>query len=144
MKIFLCSTSYDLEDLRAMIVSRFGKQHEFIHFEDAAFPARRGLHSHDHCIEAVKQAEVVVCIIDKRYGAKYRGARLQDFPNQEVVFKATVGKAEKTVKETITSRELSISWCELITAYGLGLYVITFARQRTLDEKASLSDKTFG
>ena len=137
MKIFLCSTSFDLEDLRALAVDRFGAKHKFIYFEDGAFPSRPGLHSHDQCIEAVKQAEVVLCIIDKRYGGKYRGTRRIDFPAQEVIFKATVGDSEKTVKEIVPAKGLSITWCELITAYGLDKFVITFARQRTLDEKAT-------
>lgn len=137
MKIFICSTSFDLEDLRALIVDRFSGKHEFIHFEDAAFPSRRGLHSHDQCIEAVKQADVVLCIVDKRYGGKYHGARAADFPNQEVIFKARIGGVEKVVKEVVPTKALSISWCELLTAYREQKYVITFARKRTMDEKAT-------
>ncbi len=120
-----------------MIVGRFGKKFEFVHFEDAAFPSRRGLHSHDQCIEAAKQADIVVCIIDRRYGGTYHGARPADFPPQEVKFKATLRGGQKTITEIVPTKELSICWCELIAAYGLGKYIITFARQRTLDEKAT-------
>jgi hypothetical protein len=137
MKIFLCSTSFDLEDLRALAVDRFGDKHEFIHFEDAAFASRRGLHSHDQCIEAVKQTDVVVCIIDRRYGGHYRGKNVAGFPEQSVTFKATVGTEEKTVETKIATKDLSISWCELLTAFQEQKYVITFARKRTLDEKAT-------
>jgi hypothetical protein len=137
MKIFLCSTSFDLEDLRALAVDRFGDKHEFIHFEDAAFPSRRGLHSHDQCIEAVTQADVVICIIDRRYGGHYRGKNIDGFPEQSVKFKATVGKEKKTVETKIATKDLSISWCELLTAFQEQKYVITFARKRTLDEKAT-------
>ena len=137
MKIFLCSTSFDLEDLRALAVDRFGDKHEFIHFEDAAFPSRRGLHSHDQCIQAVKQADVVVCIVDRRYGGHYRGTNSAGFPEQSVKFKATVGKKEKTMEVKIPTNDLSISWCELLTAFQEQKYVITFARKRTLDEKAT-------
>ena len=137
MKVFLCSTSRDLEDLRALIVDRFGAEHEFIHFEDAAFPSRRGLHSHDQCIEAVKQAEVVICIIDRRYGGRYHGDRPGDFPRQSVEIRGTFGRKSKRVEVVVPTAELSISWCELIAAYGDGKYVITFARQRALDEKAT-------
>jgi len=126
-----------LEDLRALAVDRFGDKHEFIHFEDAAFPSRRGLHSHDQCIEAVKQADIVLCIVDKRYGGKYRGARAADFPDQKVAFKARVGGIEKVVKEVVPTKALSITWCELLTAYREQKYVITFARKRTIDEKAT-------
>ncbi|PTX96180.1 hypothetical protein DB345_10300 [Spartobacteria bacterium LR76] len=137
MKIFLCSTSFDLEDLRALAVNRFGDRHEFIHFEDAAFPSRRGLHSHDQCIEAVKQADVVVCIIDRRYGGHYRGKNSAAFPEQSLKFKVTVGTEKKTVETKIATKDLSISWCELLTAFEAEKYVITFARRRTLDEKAT-------
>jgi hypothetical protein len=129
MKIFLCSTSFDLEDLRALAVDRFGRRHEFIHFEDAAFASRRGLHSHDQCIEAVKQADVIVCIIDKRYGGKYAGTRATDFP--DVSFEV------KGAPLQVPTADLSITWCELITAYKAEKYVITFARKRTWDEKAT-------
>lgn len=131
LKIFLCSTSFDLEDLRALVVDRFGKKHEFVHFEDAAFPSRRGLHSHDQCIEAVNQANVVICIIDRRYGGRYHGDRKADFP--QVSFK--VGKEKHPV--VVPTEDLSISWCELLTAYRKEKYVITFARRRTMDEKAT-------
>jgi hypothetical protein len=137
MKVFLCSTSYDLEDIRAMIVQRFGKKHEFIYFEAGGFPKWRGLHSHDQCIEAVKEADVVLCIIDKRYGGRYRGANAAHFPDQEVSFQATVGKMQQRVDLVVPTKDLSVSWCELITAYRFGHAVITFARQRTWDEKAT-------
>ena len=80
-------------------------------------------------------ADVVLCIVDKRYGGKYRGTKPADFPAQEVIFKATVGDSEKIVKEVVPAKGLSITWCELITAYGLGKFVITFARQRTSMKK---------
>lgn len=137
MKIFLCSTSFDLEDLRALVVDRFRDKHEFIHFENAAFPSRRGLHSHDQCIESVKQADVVICIIDRRYGGSYRGTMAYDFPEQAVKFKGTITGVEQTVEVKIPTKDLSISWCELLTAYREEKYVITFARKRTLDEKAT-------
>jgi hypothetical protein len=126
MKIFLCSTSFDLEDLRALAVERFGGKHEFVHFEDAAFPSRRGLHSHDQCIEAVRLADVVLCVIDRRYGGRYQGTQKANFP--DISF--NVGK--QNVPIVVTTADLSISWCELITAYNQGKYVITFARRRTL------------
>lgn len=137
MKIFLCSTSFDLEDLRALAVDRFRGKHEFIHFEDAAFPSRRGLHSHDQCIEAVKQADVVICIVDRRYGGHYRGKRPVEFPDQSLKFKGTVAGVEQALEVIIPTKDLSISWCELLTAYREEKYVITFARKRTMDEKAT-------
>ncbi len=137
MKIFLCSTSYDLQDIRALIVDRFGQQHKFIHFEDPAFPLKPGLHSHDQCIEAVKRADVVLCLIDQRYGGRYHGAHPDDFREQAVDFKGTIAGKEITIHEKVPAKDLSITWCELITAYRESKFVFTFARQRTLDEKAT-------
>lgn len=134
MKIFLCSTAYDLEDFRAMIVHQHGTKHEIIHFEDAAFPVNKGLHSHDQCIAAVDQADAFICIINKRYGGLYSGKN--EFGPQDVSFWCTKdGKEEEKI--TIREDKLSISWCELITAFNAGKFVITFARQRTLDEKTT-------
>ena len=135
-KVFLCSTSYDLEDFRALIVDRLGSEFEFIFFEDAAFAARRGLHSHDQCIAAVAEADIVVCIIDSRYGGKYHGKQPTRFKDQtiEVKYKTASGQP-KTVNVVTPTKELSITWCELIEAYDRSLQVMTFARQRTLDEK---------
>lgn len=140
MKIFLCSTAYDLEDFRALIVDKYDSKlghgkHEIIHFEDAAFPALRGLHAHDQCIAAVNQADVLICIVNRRYGGLYAGN--DKFSSQEISFWCTKDGKEKEEKVTIQADKLSISWCELITAFKAGKFVITFARQRTFDEKAT-------
>ncbi|MGA9187824.1 MAG: DUF4062 domain-containing protein [Methanosarcina sp.] len=140
MKIFLCSTAYDLEDFRASIVDRYDAKlghgkHEIIHFEDAAFPARRGLNAHDQCIVAVNQADVFICIINRRYGGLYAGNN--EFGSQDVSFSCTKDGKEKKENIKVDANKLSISWCELITAFNAGKFVITFARQRTLDEMAT-------
>ena len=67
------------------------------------------LRSHDQCIEAVKEADVVLCIIDKRYGGCYRGANTVNFPDQNVSFKATVKKIESRVDIVVPTKDLSIS-----------------------------------
>jgi hypothetical protein len=67
------------------------------------------LRSHDQCIEAVKEADVVLCIIDKRYGGCYRGANTVNFPDQNVSFKATVKKIESRVDIVVPTKDLSVS-----------------------------------
>lgn len=138
MRIFLSSTAYDLLDFRAMIVDLLeSKGHEVLYHESPTFPARKlGLHSHDQCILAVEQSDLVLCLIDTRYGGRYAGKFSDRFQDQ--IFKVRgLDKYEKkkSFEITIPSKELSITWCELITAYDAKKYVITFARQRTLDEK---------
>lgn len=128
MKIFISSTAHDLSDFRALAVDRLEKRnHEVLYHESPTFPARLGFHSHDQCLIAIRDCDVVVCIIDKRYGGEYKG-NLTISPQRVKV---------RGVKNEIVYKpsELSITWCELVEAYKLGKHVVTFARQRTLDEK---------
>lgn len=137
MRIFLSSTAHDLSDLRAFTVHILEKSgHEVLFHESPTFPARVGLHSHDQCIEAIAESDLVICLIDKRYGGKYAGARLATIPNQsfEILGVTKAGRKKKYPIE-ILAKELSITWIELITAHDKGIPVVTFARQRTLDEK---------
>lgn len=126
MKIFISSTAYDLIDFREkmkQIIKELG--HEYIAHEDN-FPIRPNLHSHDQCLEAVKDADVVVCILDKRYGGKYSGTS-----NNISDVKVSIKGKDKIVEK----KDLSITWCELITANQNGKYIFTFARDKLLDEK---------
>jgi hypothetical protein len=137
MKIFLSSTAYDLKDFRALIVDILeSKGHDVLYHESPIFPAKLGLHSHDQCILAVEDCDLVLCLVDKRYGGKYSGSFRDRFLDQTFKVKGLdrYGKS-KSFKVTIISKELSITWCELITAYASKKYIITFARQTTLDEK---------
>lgn len=137
MKIFISSTAYDLYDFREkikQIIEQLG--HECIAFESPTFPVIPNLHSHDQCIEAVKDADIVICIIDKRYGGRYHGNDSNQFSDIELEIsgKTKSGKAKK-YKRIIKKQDLSITWCELITAQKEGKLIFTFARKKLLDEK---------
>lgn len=137
MKIFLSSTAYDLLDIRAKVIEILSKQgHEVIFHESPTFPAKVDLHSHDQCVLAIEDCDMVVCVLDKRYGGEYRGELLKD--NKPVKFSilGRDAKGEKLKQEIeIPIHKMSITWCELNQAYSLNKNVITFSRQRTLDEK---------
>src|SRR5688572_2010984 len=75
MKIFLSSTAYDLFDLRAFTVRVLQEMgHEAIFHESPTFPAVLNSHSHDQCLHAVKRVDLVLCLVDRRYGGRYAGA----------------------------------------------------------------------
>lgn len=137
MKIFLSSTAYDLSDFRALVVERLEKNgHEVLFHESPTFPTRIGLHSHDQCLEAIKESDLVICLIDRRYGGKYQGTILSPFePIEFSVNGKTKSGKKKEIRVKYELRDLSITWCEVYTAHKEGIPVITFARQRTLDEK---------
>lgn len=137
MKVFLSSTTYDLVDVRAKVIEILTKHgHEVIFHESPTFPAKIDLHSHDQCILAVEQCDTIVCILDKRFGGSYSG----DILNNTAPLKFSIsGKDEKgerlKVQIELPKNKLSITWCELLRGYQLNKNIITFARQRTLDEK---------
>lgn len=135
MKIFLSSTAYDLMDFRALIVDIMQERsHEVLYHESPTFPAKLGLHTHDQCILAVEECDIVLCILDKRYGGTYNG----QFPlKTQIIDIRGFDKEEKKKRYElkIDKSELSITWCELIRAYEKKIPVITFAREQLLNEK---------
>jgi len=137
MKIFLSSTAYDLGDFRAKIVDVLTKQkHEVIYHESPTFPAKVDLHSHDQCILAVEECDTIVCLLDRRYGGNYVGEMLANSKPIKFTISGKDARGEKLKEELeVPINKVSITWCELQRAYALNKNVITFARQRTLDEK---------
>jgi hypothetical protein len=130
------STTYDLYDVRAFVIHELEKDgHEVVCHENATFPVHFG-HSHDECLEAVKKCDVVVCILDRRYGGSYRGAGAPQIVDQQIEIKYQDREGLPSVElATVGASDLSITWCELITAFSAKMPVMTFARKRMLDEK---------
>jgi len=110
--------------------------HEAIFHESPTFPALLNSHSHDQCLQAVQRSDLVLCLIDRRYGGRYAGggSEYKKDLNISVRGRDRSGK-KKTFKLVVKGDDLSITWLELIAAYENGIPVVTFARQRTLDEK---------
>lgn len=70
--ISIISTDEDLSDLRSVVIEKLkGTGFEVLAFEESNFPVKPGIHSHDVCLAALKGADIVVLILDKRYGGKY-------------------------------------------------------------------------
>lgn len=132
MRIFLSSTAYDLGDFRDLAVNRLTQAgHQVIHHESPLFPVQPGLHTHDQCVTMVDNCDIFICVIDRRYGGTYSGNFSHLFSPQTV----TVTSGAKKVTIIYNVKDLSITWCEWIRARNIGRPIITFARQRLLDEK---------
>lgn len=70
--VSIISTDDDLGDLRSVVIDEVrGYGFHVLAFEEPDFPTKPGLHSHDDCLAALKSADIVVLIIDKRYGGRY-------------------------------------------------------------------------
>ena len=111
-KVFICSTSFDLKDTRAEIRNALlSWGYEPIFFESPDFPVEKGLHSHDVCLDAVKECDIFLLIIGSRYGGIYHGKK---YPNMN---------------------ELSITRAESRIALDEGLEFKTFIRDDIWNER---------
>lgn len=137
MKFFISSTAYDLYDFRKKIQQILKDEgQECLAFEEPSFPVRPNLHSHDQCIEAVKDADFIICILDKRYGGKYAGNDKSQFEDIKLdIIGCTPSGKRKKYNKIIKKDSLSITWCELVTAQDYGKEIFTFVRKKLFDEK---------
>jgi len=73
MTVFLSSTVYDLKDLRNFLefeLKRWG--YEVLASESGSIPVDSSLHSYETCIAAAKECDVLIGIIDGRFGGMFR------------------------------------------------------------------------
>lgn len=109
MRIFLSSTCYDLQDLRAEVEAFLkGKGHELLLSDRANFPVDVNKHRHDVCVDNVAACEVFVLVIDGRFGAPY-------YKNPDI----------------------SITWAEFKEALANGKKIIPFVRSQVFNERQS-------
>ncbi len=73
--IGIISTGYDMRDLRATLTAMLSDEMRFrvLAYERPGFPVEPGVHSHEACVQAFHQADIMILIIDKRYGGLYLG-----------------------------------------------------------------------
>lgn len=81
-KVFISSTSFDLKDLRAELAEAL-KEWGYLPIwnESPVFPKKHGFHSHDICLDAVKECDIYLLIIDRRYGGIYAG---ENYPKENI------------------------------------------------------------
>ena len=72
--IGVISTDYDLHEYRRAVISML-KNHSVIAsaFEESDFPVEPDMHSHSSCLLALERTDIVIIIVDKRYGGIYYG-----------------------------------------------------------------------
>ena len=111
-KVFLSSTISDLKDLRPTLASLLGASgiFEVVYSESANFPLKKGVHAHDICLDMVKECDVYILVVDRRYGETYAGTM---YPKKNV----------------------SITWYEYIIAYQEDKEIYTFVRKEIWDER---------
>ncbi|MCC6652202.1 MAG: DUF4062 domain-containing protein [Candidatus Eisenbacteria bacterium] len=110
-KVFLSSTAHDLTDLRAEVAEHLRRSgFEVLHHESPEFPKPAGLHSHDVCLAAVKDCDVYVLVVGRRYGGTYAGS-------------------------AHPKKDISITWYESEIAFASGKLVLAFVRDTVWNER---------
>lgn len=105
--VSVISTDYDLLEERRQIIKTLQKTGFRVSaFELPDFPTEPHKHSHDVCLVAIERADIVVLIINRRYGGLY-----------------------------VNDQKVSITEKELKKALGQQKLLITCVDQRAWDEK---------
>lgn len=82
--IGLLSTAYDLHDCRQSVIADLYETGFAVSaFEAPDFPVEPDRHSHDSCLSALERVDIVVLIIDKRYGGTYYGSANESITEKE-------------------------------------------------------------
>jgi len=112
-RIFISSTSLDMKDLRPEVAKALKDWgFEPIWHESPDFPVKQGLHSHDICLDEVKECDIYLLIIGNRYGGTYAGNK---YPKEDI----------------------SITWYETKVAFQEGTRMISFVREEVWNERAT-------
>jgi len=83
-KIGVISTAYDLQETRANVIRMLDDLgFEPIAFESPTMPVEPGVHSHDACVKVVELADIIVLLMDRRYGGLYLGKGPESITEKE-------------------------------------------------------------
>lgn len=112
MRIFLSSTVYDLNDVRGALIYVLSSFPGFVVFasEEPAFPIADSAHRHsyDVCLARVRNSDLVIALVDTRYGGTYEN--------------------EGTTPVSTTRKEIRV-------AHEAGIPVWTFVRSTTWEDR---------
>src|SRR5665811_1351582 len=73
-RVGILSTDYDLHSIRRSLIRTLSALgFATVAFERSDFPVQPGVHSHEACVRAVSTMDIVVLVLDKRYGGLYLG-----------------------------------------------------------------------
>lgn len=82
--IGVISTDYDLHNTRVNVINKIASLgFRPIAFDSKLFPVQPNLHSHDACIKAIEVMDIVVLLVDRRYGGLYLGKGPQSITERE-------------------------------------------------------------
>lgn len=91
--VSLISTDLDLHEKRSAVFDRL-RDLSFrpVAFEKKDFPVQSKLHSHDVCLKAIETMDIVLLLVDWRYGELYRGVGPKSITEMELDRAMELGK----------------------------------------------------
>ena len=118
-RVFISSTVYDLKDVRGAVTHYLKSSYDLQVYasENRDFPIKARLHSYDTCLARLRECNLVILLIDRRYNS------------------------DPTAPDGV-----SITQREFRAAVAEGVPVFTFVRRKTWDERKDFKDfkKTLG
>lgn len=120
LKVFVSSTCYDLEEVRAQLrgfIESLGHEPVMSEYNDVLYDPR--LHTHTSCVNAVTNADLLVLIIGGRFGGQAVPASLSAVDSDAL---------EKLIRgfDSIVKDRFSITQLEVIKAMQLDIPIYTF------------------
>lgn len=116
-KVFVSSTSVNLEDVRPEIVQALiSWDFNPVFFESSSFPIDSDLNVHDSCLDVVKKCDIFILIVDSKYGSLYEGSK---YPEMQGI---------------------SVTRAETRMAIKSGLKIIPFVRDSVWHERTTYND----
>lgn len=129
LKIFVSSTSYDLQMVRSEIrpfLIEMG--HEPILSEDGDVLYKPTLHTHESCLNEVIICDVVILIIGSRFGGKCVPSALLNLNTKKL------SNASSNKKIFDTPENISITQAEVLKAIEHGIPIYTFILDNVLND----------
>lgn len=128
LKVFVSSTCYDLSSIRTQLRSfliSLGHEPIMSEYSDILYDFR--VHTHNSCIEEVKNADVVILIIGSRFG----GNAIPEAINRIDVDSL---KAKSKSTTALEGRNLSVTQLEILKAIDVGIPVFPFIDSSVLHD----------
>lgn len=125
LKVFVSSTCYDLNIVRGQLRSFLltsGHEPVMSDYNDVLFDPR--IHTHESCIQEIKNADVIILIIGSRFG----GTAIPKIANNLNI--ENLKSQSNAVKVLETADKLSITQLEILNAVDNNIPIFTFIDSR--------------
>ncbi len=129
LKIFISSTCYDLGIVRAQLrnfIQRMGYDPVMSDYADILFDPR--FHTHESCVQEVRNADMMILIIGSRFGGKAIPKAIETLEVDKIKEFSTSSKGFED------KDKISITQLEVLKAIHLGIPIFTFIDEKVMND----------